>query len=324
LYLFALFCCLGYKVTVHPETSSRKATRPDFLLTSQEGDCLYVEAVQSIELGNDERAARARLNVVFDTLNTLEVNGWFLGVDSTAYPATPPSGKRLRVGLQAWLESLDPDEVFQRVKVAGHDAFPTFEWKDGDWRITFTAFPRPSDKRDRPVESVLGVYFGGARWLNTVETIRDTLQSKGSYYGDLGAPLVIAVNASVLHLDDIDIMGALFGDEQFIFDQRHPEAEPVRQRARNGFWYGPRGAQNERVAGIAVGFDVNPWTTAVRPLTLFHNPWSAEPVRGLITRLSQRVPRRDRMEIITGELACCRFRGHPLKLIASAARTESG
>ena len=300
LYLFQLFKRLCYSVIVHPETPSDRGTHPDFLLEQPDGERLYVEAVQSIEMSDAEQAARARLNVVFDTINRLEVYGWFLGVDSRAYPDAPPSGRRLRGQLKRWLEGLNPDTVIENVQEHGHDAYPTFTWEDGEWEIQFTAFPRSPEKRDQPVGSVLGAYFSGARWLNTWETIRDTLISKGSRYAELDASLVIAVNASVFHLDEIAIMEALFGKEQFLFDRNAPDAGPEMRRTPNGFWHGPNGARYARVGGVLVGFDIHPWTIAVRPLTLFHNPWPREEVVGPITQLSRKVPVGERMESIDG------------------------
>lgn len=301
LYLFELFSRLGYEVTVHPETSSDKASRPDFLLTSGEGEHIYVEAVQSIEISDEERAAQARLNVVFDTISRLEVTGWLLGVDAATYPGSPPSGKRLRAALKSWLEELDPDEVAQQIENNGHDAFPSFEWQEGDWRIRFTAFPRSPEKRDNPVESVLGVYLSEVRYLNTWERIRDTLESKGLKYGELDAPLIVAVNASVFHLDDIDIMQALFGQQQFIIDPDNPQAELPMRHAPNGFWHGPNGPRHRHVCGVIIGFDIQPWTVAIRPITLFHNPWTPARASGPISRLPQKIPNKGKMEAVTGE-----------------------
>src|SRR5512132_3139931 len=119
------------------------------------------------------------------------------------------------------------------------------------------AIPRSPEKRDKPVRAVLGGLFGDARWLNTWKVIYDTLIDKGRRYGNLDAPLVIAVNANVFHLDQSDIMQALFGQEQFLFDPHEPDREPRMQRAPNGFWHGPKGPRYARVAGVLIGFDVS-------------------------------------------------------------------
>ena len=290
LYLFQLFKCLGYSVIVHPQTPSAKGTHPDFLLQHPDGDRLYVEAAQSIEINDVEQAARARLDVVFDAINRLEVSGWFLGVDSRTYPDTPPSGKRLRRQIKRWLEGLDPDTVIENVQGHSDDAYPTFPWNDGEWEIEFTPFPRSPQKRDQPVEGVIGAHSDGVRWLNTREKIRDTLISKAKHYGKLDAPLVVAVNAYFFRQDDIAIMEALFGQEQFLGPRKAPDAELEMRRAPNGFWHGPNGARHTGVGGVLVGYDINPWTIAVRPLTLFHNPWAQEEVVGAITQLSRKVP----------------------------------
>jgi hypothetical protein len=300
LYLYELFRLLGYSVQVHPETSSGKTTRPDFLLRDANGSRMYVEAVQTTDVSTEEQGAQARLNVVYDAINRLEVFGWFLGVKARNYPVNPPSGRNLRRQLKDWLEGLDPEQVTESVKKTGHHALPMFDYADGEWRIQFTAFPRSPEKRDKPVRAVLGVLFGGAQWLNTWEVLRDTLIFKGSRYGDLDAPLVIAVNADVLHLDEIDIMEALFGKERYLINLDEQDHEPEMQRASNGFWNGPKGPRYTRVAGVLIGFDVNPWTYGVRNLTLYQNPWAKMEVSGPISTLPRKVPLDGQMDSVAG------------------------
>jgi hypothetical protein len=59
--------------------------------------------------------------------------------------------------------------------------------------------------------------------------------------------LVVAVNANVFHLDRIDIMQALFGQEQFIFDSSKVYQGPKMTRAPNGVWYGPHGIGTKKL-----------------------------------------------------------------------------
>lgn len=301
LYLHQLFRRLGYAVKIHPETPSSKAGRPDFLLTAPDGAQMYVEAVQVTDVSAEEKGARERLNIVYDAINRLDSSGWFLGVDSATYPSQPPSARGLRQKVKRWLATLDPDHVTEEYRRLGNDALPTFNRSDGDWKIQFTAFPRAPDKRHEPVESILGALMGDARWLNTAENIRDTLLAKGSHYGVLGAPLVIALSANVLHLDQIDVMNALFGDEEYIVSWGKTRSEPRMQRARNGFWLGPKGPRYTRVAGVLIGYDVKPWTYGVRELVLYHNPWAASEVPGAICKLPRRVPINGTLSAVEGQ-----------------------
>lgn len=301
LYLYELFRRLGYSVQVHPETSSEKTTRPDFLLRDSAGNRIYVEAVQCTDVSAEEQGAISRLNVVYDAINRLEVYDWYLGVHADGYPEVPPSNKKLRGQLMDWLTGLNLEGVTESVRQTGSRALPTLEYTDGEWKLKFTAFPRSPEKRDKPVKAVLGARFTGARWLNTWEDVRDTLISKGRRYGNLDAPFIIAVNANVFHLDNIDIGEALFGKEKFLFRLDQPDGEPEMQRAPNGLWFGPKGPRYSRVAGVIIGSDVNPWTYGIRTLTLYQNPWTSTKVAGPIATLPRMVPVGDQMDFVAGK-----------------------
>jgi len=77
-----------------------------------------------------------------------------------------------------------------------------------------------------------------------------------------------------VHVDRIDEMQALFGQEQYIFSSNRLESEPRMERAKNGVWVGPTGVQYRRISAVLIAPDVLPWTVAVRNVRLYHNPWA--------------------------------------------------
>jgi hypothetical protein len=158
-----------------------------------------------------------------------------LGVDYENIPATPPSGRKLRDKLSRWLEPLDPDAVAKEVDADGYDALPKLRHEHGQWKVTFTAIPRAAEKRDTPAGTIIGVLGAQGRWLSTWQKIRDSLLAKAKRYGELDHPLIIAVNVIAFHLDRIDAMQALFGQEQYVFQRENPTTEPRMERAPNGF-----------------------------------------------------------------------------------------
>ena len=299
LYLHELFLKLNYSIAVHPETLSAKATRPDFLLEDTNGSRLYVEAVQGTDISLEEQNAQARLNVVFDAINKMHIKDWFLGISTKNYPETSPSTQKLRQQIKTWLENLDPDVTIETVKREGRDAFPKFEYVDGVWKLEFTAFPRRSKKRSEP-HPALGAFFGEARWLSTWQVVRDRLLEKSSRYGVLDAPLVVAVNAAVFHLDKIDVMQALFGEERYLIRPDDPHHEPEMQRARNGFWWGPKGPKNTDIPGVMIGANLNPWTYGAHTLICYQNPWTNRDMNGPIMTLSRRAPIGGQMDLVAG------------------------
>ena len=282
LYLHELFINLGYEIEAHPETNNCKSTRPDFLVTDPEGFSFYVEAVQSSDIKKHERSGENRLNIVFDSVNKITSHDYFLEIDYEGLPPSPPSGKKLRSGLEAWLNTLDYNEVCRELKDDDYTKLPQYTFMHEGWKAIFTVIPRSEENRGTPLDGVIGMLSPGARWLSTWETIRDTLVAKGKHYGELNLPLLIAVNANVFHLDRISIMEALFGQEQFIFNRVSNTDGPEMRRSPNGLWYGPKGIRYKRVSGILIGFDIKPWTYGVREMTLYINPWAYNSLEGSI------------------------------------------
>ena len=89
----------------------------------------------------------------------------------------------------------------------------------------------------------------------------------------LGIGLVVAVNAINQHLEMIDIMEALFGQESFTFSTNNGGAEELQmQRLLNGAWNGLKGPKNTRVSAVLVMSSLIPWTVAVSNPEVFHHP----------------------------------------------------
>lgn len=287
LYLHELLLCLGYVVSIHPETKNRKSTKPDFLVQDSNHNQFYIEAVQSIEANQKERSANTRLNVVYDTINRLTSYDFFLGLNYKGLPNVDLPGRKLRNELETWLKSIDYNSVLKALEIEGYKSLPKFAYESHGWKVVFTAIPRNPQNRHKPIVAPIGSFCPEGKWLSTWETIRDSIIAKGKYYGELGLPLVIAVNANVFHLDKIDIMQALFGQEQFTFDSSNLDGEPKMSRAPNGVWYGPQGIRNKEVSAVLIGFDVKPWTFGVRGICLYRNPWATYPIKGKICKVDK-------------------------------------
>jgi hypothetical protein len=278
LYLHELFLRQGFEVEVHPQVSSGKKTTPDFRVTDPRGISFYLEAVLATDESDQERAASRRMDVVVDALNRLNCKDFFLGLDTRGSPKTPPNTKKLRKSLDEWLRSLDPDTVAEQLRMGGEIKPPKFYFEHEGWQITFSAFPRSPEKRGKPGIRPIGTQFFGVRWMRTWESIRDAVIRKGQKYGKLEMPLIVAVNVGEFHVDMIDIMQALFGEEQFIVSIERPRSKPIMRRALNGLWNGPKGIRYRRVSGVIIVPDLKPWTFGVRDMAFFHNPWSYKPI----------------------------------------------
>lgn len=296
LYVHELLLKLGYSIELHPQTESKKATRPDFLVRDQDGNRMYVEAVVASDLSEREQKAEARLNAFYDSMNRIEARDWFVTIDVIGRPAEPPSGRRLRKEVDSWLAQLNADSVIKKANAEGSDAFPVKLHRGNGWAVTFTAIPRDRSKPADPADRIIGAIAGEARWLGSDKVIRNVLSDKALRYGELDAPLVVAVNARVLHIDQDDVVDALFGQEQLTVSKTGSDLECRLVRRANGVWRGPDGPQRTRLSGALIGFNLKPWTFGARELALYQNPWATRPCSGKILTLP-------RWECVNGQMS---------------------
>ena len=284
LYLHQLLRSLGYSTNIHPETKGLKDTRPDFLANSSR-ESFYIEGVLSVDSSREEEGVERRKAVLYDQIERLENRNFFLLLNIRGKPTTQPSGKKLRAALEAWLNTLEPDAIIQQ---DDRRVWPTCEWNHEDWHIVFTALPRSPKNRGRKDMRIIGSFFPEGRFLSTWESVRDTVIKKGNDYGEIDAPLVVAANVISSHLDRIDEMQALFGQEQFIFqaDPDIEQKEPEFKRAPNGVWFGPEGPRYSRISAVMMFRDLHPWTFGIRSVTTYLNPWAKLPIDGALLKLN--------------------------------------
>lgn len=277
---------LGYQLTPHPDPGTGVAKRPDFLVAAPDGGEFFVEAVLASERDGRSPAAEAMKEAALGYLNEAPHTAFLVDVESEGDPTTQPSGKTLARDVHAWLDTVDPDPLRERLIADGLDAMPSMTWAHEGWELTLRAIPLSAERRGKSAR-LIGALGSGARWVNAWEPLRDAVKKKANRYGQLTKPFVVAVNADIFHLDEIDEVQALYGEEYWGEVIGHPERSGPRRRP-NGAWQGPHGPQNRRVSAVWFFNDLTPYTLASRRSMLYVNPWAyAMPPENL-----QRVPTR--------------------------------
>ncbi len=299
LFLFALLRSIGCSVTVHPNLQSVTGTHPDFLATSDTGECAYVEAVLASEFSQAEASASRRSDIVLDAIEKIDSPNFLLSIHTEGHPGTPPKARKLQSELERWLSSLDPDAVARTISEQGRTSLPSKEWEQGGWRITFTAIPKKAEDRGRG-KRVIAMLSAGARPLNSREPIRDAIKDKGNRYGELEHPLIVGVNVDAIDVDRTDEMEGLFGEEVSLFRVGDPSAPPIAQRRPNGAWFGPKGPQYTRVSGAWLFSDLNLWSIAACSDTLYLNPWGVKAIPSFLMAFNHARTEGERMQWVAG------------------------
>jgi hypothetical protein len=115
------------------------------------------------------------------------------------------------------------------------------------------------------------------RLVRAHDDIRAAVEGKATKYGALELPLIVAVNVMDDFCDDVDILNALFGEEQVIA-VRQPDGQWRDEwgtRLPNGAWRGPAGPRNTLVSAAVVSNQLSPSTLRASVMELIHNPWAA-------------------------------------------------
>jgi hypothetical protein len=294
LLLHEVLAAMGCFVEIHPSPLDSGTTRhPDFLVRPRAGSCFYVEAILATAESAEESAARARKNEVYDALNRLDSPNFFVGLDIAGAPSTPPSAKRIRAFLKKRLDKLDPDEIGAHWKSGQIKAVPKWPYEHDGWSITFYPIPKSPKLRGQSGVRPIGMVSPEARFVDSSTPIRNAIVEKAGRYGDLKLPYIIAVNAlDEAPVDKIDIMDALFGNEQYTvaFGKTGMVSEPEISRAPNGAWTSEARPRYTRVSAVLLTLGLFPWTVGSARTYLVHNPWAQRPYSSPLTRLPQGIP----------------------------------
>lgn len=281
LYLHETLIRSGCRVVCHPEVSGT-SRRPDFLVEGPDGE-FYLEARVASE-ADDKITADRRRNRVYDSLDRLDSPNFFLWVDVEGEGASDLAARGLRRRLHEWLAALDPDEVHRRlVETEDIRSITPFEWRVDDWCLVFRPWPKAPESRGNDEIRPLGVFGPGAAYMvDDVTPLKKALSDKGSAYGDLDRPYIVAVRTSRVSTDEFDILNALFGSLQVQFS-RGPNGETATRdvRAPDGYWFAGTHWQHRNVSGVLIARGLQPWTVSMDVPTLWEHPEPERPVAAL-------------------------------------------
>lgn len=304
LFLHELLLRVGCRVEIHPKASDAKTTRPDFRVESPSGNHLYMEAVLATDESQEEAAARARLNDLYDALDRMDSPNFFIGIELKGEPKTPLPAGKIRSFLSGHLAPLNPDEIARVLESGGLRALPHWSYEHEGCVLTFFPVPKSQELRGREGIRPIGIQMDGPHWIQPRDAIRDAVVTKAGRYGVLDLPYVIAVNALGEHVSRTDIMEALFGKEQFtIRSTPSGPSKPKMTRILDGAWTSESGPRYTRVSAALMAIQLLPWSVPRTSVCLYHNPWAKRSYQGELCRLSRAVPNREkaRMERVDGE-----------------------
>lgn len=300
LFLHELFTEQGFTLYPHPivpETSKR----PDFLAVGN-GIEFYIEAKESTDKADAERAIENKINSLYDKINTTKSPNFFLRIKELIIKTkNSPRGSKVVRFLENELVKFDPDVVTEQLISKGLDGTDSIIYEDNDLKIEVSLIPKSTEIRGKEGIRPIGIYPVYSFWGGSDESIKTAIEKKATRYGKLDKPYLICINAtSEKGTDDYDIMNALFGSLQVTFSTNPDNRDERTTRAHDGIFRNTKGPKFTRVSGILIT-NVSSTTLHVAKHWLVKHPFAANELIFDVFKLSKTVVEKKQITMIEGK-----------------------
>ena len=227
---------LGLGLKIHPDLPDEVEKKPDFLVTDDDGNSLYIECVLATGRSEAEVAAENLIHSIYQKLDEkLRSPDYFWSVQVLSQDPQTPKAGAIIYEVAGWMRELDREKVVADFDELGFETSYKFLWSNGPWRIEFIPIPKDPAKVGIPHRPV-GILRGGVQLLSDDRAILEAADFKAKRYGDGARPLAIAINATSIMVDGIDFQDAMF---------------PRGVGRPGGFWMRDDGTlRNQNVVGI--------------------------------------------------------------------------
>ena len=291
LVIHQLHIELGAEVHTHFATGQTGPKIPDFFVTDPDLASSYVEATVVTGKSMERQAAEARMDDIVETLNRLiESPNFWLSMERRGLPRAPAGAKQVAQEINRNLAKLDQAEKAAPVSGGGSDSFPIWSFDLEGCVLTFQPFPKGDFARGKSSMRPIALQTGEFEFVDDRGPIRKAITRKANRYGSLGVPFVVALNCIEM-IDEIDIMEALFGKEQFHvpvgLDNKVTSEDIGFSRKPDGAWTNPIGPRYSRVSAVLIAIHLRPWSIGDVVIRLYHNPWAELEYSSVLTRLNQ-------------------------------------
>ncbi|MHB8136068.1 MAG: hypothetical protein ACYDH1_17810 [Anaerolineaceae bacterium] len=281
----------GYSVNIHPHINEDSFKCPDFLVKKDEEE-FFLEAVLSNEDSIEERKAQVRLANLVDKLNEIESSKFFISISPIGYMPLSLKISKIKMEIQELIRNLDYESVLRLFKTFNLDKLPTWKKDFDEFHLEITVFPKLVESK----RFVL-IQNNEARFDYIEQRIRNTIRRKIKTYKKIDQPFILAINTIALSCSDQEIIAALFGSEQYIFESFSTE-EPKFQRKRDGVFLKN---DNKRLSGVLLPTMANPWGYLKSDLTLYLNPEAKYPYTGDLLKLPNFTPEQGVLKFMDGD-----------------------
>lgn len=271
LILHEMLLNMECQVEIHPILDG--LTKPDFLVTENNGSTWYLEAKLITEQSKSEHGAEKRLDDLITSLNKLKTSKYWLEVHHRNKPSTSLSGKKMRGELLDWLASLDYPKLRSQFQDNGFEAMPQKRFIFDDFTFTVSAIPKVIEDSSGASNRPIGIDMSSLEASQTAKAICSAVKKKATHYEGIDKPFFIAINDIRSYVDPSDVLEALFGVQAYYpnFDLEGSLPFSV-QEDQDGALIQKGLAINTKVTGCIIASSVTIWNFANTTFNLYMNP----------------------------------------------------
>ncbi len=286
LYLHAFLMREGFEVEV-PRSTRKCKTIYDFTVR-REGELAFKLEAKCVEPEKEHSSQDRYFRQVHNALQDVDSPSLAFGLTVEGQFAVQPPYRKIAREFGSWLRESTSSVVALLKEGRGHSKLPFFQTEEAGALLRATPIYLRSP--DCESNNSIVIWFPVLRWPQTDRKLRKGLKNKASKYGKMSVPYVVAASVGEI-CDDVGIQNALLGDEGFMFGggPAGPQTGAVAYRERNGFWWGPDGAQNTRVSAVFIVSELFPWSVSAQEPVVYHNPWAQNPLPIETLRFTQKV-----------------------------------
>jgi hypothetical protein len=282
LYVHELLVRLGYQVEIHPPAPSGLRTCPDFLATDKGGRQVYVEAVVPNDMSAAELAEERRKGELYDLVDEIRSPYYFTFIDSVGGPMTAIPRKKWRTEIAKFLNNLPSER--QPIRADVLEKGELLELSHEEWIVRIRAIPKQKSHGDEDGRTQ-GARHMPAAIVDDYSALRKAVVKKGSKYGKLELPFVVAVCLKSDFIDHDDILDALFGNEAV---DAYDHGLAITRRSPNGAWTGQRGPRYTRISAALIGA-IFPTYVATRFPVMYLHPHATHSALDHFTELPAQI-----------------------------------
>lgn len=272
LFLYELFCKLGYNIIIHPDLPS-SPKKPDFLISKNDLE-IYIEAKIVKSKTMEQEAFERKRNELYDNLNKLNTKDFLLNIEHLCFLSQKqPSTKGMIKYIEEELQKIAPNILREELEKNGIENLPKIEYKNRDVHMIVSPIPISPSAREEKIRPI-GIYPAEAFWGGGEESLKESIEKKAKRYGKLDKPFIVCLNSLDIRTSGkIDVDNAIWGTLAFSWSTNPESKDEKWIRQLDGVFYDKKGVRLKNLTGIFVS-KVCPHNVPVANYWLYEHPFS--------------------------------------------------